>query len=90
MTDLTIPENNIAQFVDHLAKEHNLVYVRTRLDDLAEKFSELSGDDIKPDLTEKKIIMLKKNGVIDGRQMTRILGRYLDEKKQHSDNSSDT
>jgi hypothetical protein len=82
MTDLTIPENNIAQFVENLAKEHNLVYVRTPLDDLAEKFTELSGDDIKPDLTEKRIIMLKKNNVIDTRQMMRLISLYFDEKKQ--------
>lgn len=88
--DLIIPEKNIAQFVQNLADEHGIVYVRTGLDDLAEKITELSGDDIKPDYTEKLIITLKKKGVIDSRQFVKILGAYLDEKIPQSDKSSDT
>lgn len=88
--DLIIPENNIAQFVQSIADAHGVVYVRTALDDFAEKITELSGDDVKPDYTEKLIITLKKKGVIDSRQFVKILGAYLDEKIQQLDNSSDT
>lgn len=88
--DFIIPENNIAQFVQSIADEHGVVYVRTALDDFAEKITELSGDDVKPDYTEKLIIALKKKGVIDSKQFVKILSAYLDEKIQHSEKSSDT
>jgi len=53
-----LPTTDVARFVADLAREQGVVAVRTRLDEFAEKVTELSGDEVRLDKTELTLVML--------------------------------
>lgn len=55
-----MPTSNVRDFVEQLAKENQVVYQRTALDDFSEAITLTSGDYVKLDPTGKLIIALKK------------------------------
>lgn len=74
-----IPTTGLSAYIADLAKRHDVVYIKTGHSALAEVITRLTGDDVKPDETEKLIIALRRAKVIDGRTMLTLLGRYFDE-----------
>jgi len=77
-----MPTKDFAQYIQDLAKKHGVKYIRTGNDALAEVITRLSDDDIDFDNTENTIVALKRAGIIDGKEMVKLLGGYLNEKKR--------
>lgn len=78
---IEIPKTGLRQFIRDLAERHGVRYARTHVDELAETFTRLSGDDVTPDEVEMLAIALKRAGVITGREMGALLAAYLREEK---------
>lgn len=78
---MKVPENNIADFVSSLAKQHGIKYVENKLDRLGIVFTELSGDKVGTDDTRKLLIRLKQANIISGKEMLDLLDRHLKEKR---------
>jgi len=78
---IIIPDSNFEEFIIALAKKHNIEYKRTTLTELAEKFTELSGDDVItiPGGIDKLCIALKQENVITGKEMMALIHGYLTE-----------
>ena len=79
---LEIPEENVQQFVFDLAQRHGVRVVRTRLDQLGDIFTSLSGDDVKLDLVGETLVSLMKAKVISGKQGTKLLFNHLRERRR--------
>lgn len=56
-----------------------MTYVRDGNSALARVITDLSGDDVQPDETEKLIIALRRSKVVSGATMVILLGQYFDE-----------
>lgn len=79
---MIIPKTGLRAFIVDLAKQHNVVYNKTPLDELAAVWSRLSDDgDVEPDDVELLVIELKRSGVISGAQMVSLLVKYLREQR---------
>ena len=76
---LIIPASGLKQFIDDLAKQYGVTYVRTPSDELAEVITRLSDDEIVQDGTKDLILALWRAGVINGSDRVRLLGCYLKE-----------
>lgn len=79
-----LPTTDVARFIADLAREHGVVAVRTKLDTLAEKLTELSGDEVRLDATELTLVKLAEKGVITGRQMGTLMVSHMREKELRS------
>ncbi|HTH10808.1 MAG TPA: hypothetical protein VMA55_14675 [Acidovorax sp.] len=77
-----LPTANVAGFVADLAREHGVVVVRTKLDQFAEKLTELSGDDVRLDATELALVKLTERGVITAREMNMLILNHIREQRQ--------
>ena len=62
-----------------LAEQNCVSYHTTPADELAIVATRLAGDDVAPDAIEDLVVALKRAGVISGREMVDLLGRYLEE-----------
>ena len=80
-----IPMNGLSAYIADLAQRHDIRYVQTGTSVLAEVITRLSGEDVKPDETEKLVIALRRANVIDGKTMVTLLGRYFDEARKLGD-----
>lgn len=78
-TNLTIPMTGLSAYIADLAKQHGIVYVKTGSSALAEVITQLAGDDVKPDETEKLVIALRRANIINGPTMVTLLGRCFNE-----------
>lgn len=76
-----LPVVGVKDFIERFAAARGVVYQRTRLDDLAETITRLSGDDVQLDPTEKLLVTLKRKGHLSGPQIMRLLANYLKERK---------
>lgn len=74
-----LPLTEIAAFVKSLAKAYGVEVQRSRLNDFAEAVSRLSGDDEPLDDTGKLLVELRKNLIIDGRQLARLMSNHFRE-----------
>lgn len=70
----------VSKFVENLALQHGITYVRSRGDEFAEFVTKMAGDDAAADLTENLLVTLKKSGIIDNDTLVILLGEHLDEK----------
>ncbi|MNT35430.1 hypothetical protein D3C72_1714580 [compost metagenome] len=77
-----LPKEGVGEFVRRFARAHNVVYQRTRLDDWAEAVTRAAGDDVRLDHTEKLLVALKKQHLINGRQAARLLTNYMNESER--------
>ncbi|NIM42848.1 MAG: hypothetical protein GTN84_15835 [Hydrogenophaga sp.] len=77
-----LPTANVAGFVADLAREHGVVVVRTKLDQFAEKLTELSGDDVRLDATELALVKLTERGVITPREMNMLILNHIREQRR--------
>jgi len=77
-----LPTANVAGFVAELAREHGVVVVRTKLDQFAEKLTELSGDDVRLDATELALVKLKERGIITTQEMSMLILNHIREQRR--------
>lgn len=71
-------DRSVPEIVAAVAREHSVVYKRTMVDDIADKMSELSGDDVpKPDETRNLLLRLAQRGLITRGVMGTIHAEYL-------------
>ena len=63
-----------------LAREHGVTYQPTELDELADTFARLSGDDVQLDDTELLLLALEKAGHLSTRDANRLHIAYM---RQH-------
>jgi Ran GTPase-activating protein (RanGAP) involved in mRNA processing and transport len=82
-----IPTKGVAEFIRGLAKQHNVVYLKTSYDDLAEAITRLSDDDVVMDEVENLIIALERAGILPSEQVVPLHVNYLREKLQTFDAS---
>ena len=60
-----------------LAKQHNIKYVQTELDGLADQITRLSNDEVELDEIELLLVALERAGYIDSRAATRLQIEYI-------------
>ncbi|CDN87513.1 hypothetical protein, partial [Hydrogenophaga intermedia] len=77
-----LPTANVAGFVAELAREHGVVVIRTKLDQVAEKLTELSGDDVRLDATELALLNLTERGIITAREMNVLILNHIREQRR--------
>ena len=78
---LTLPEKNFKQFIVDLAEKHDVVYQRTHLDELADTFTSLSGNDVDQDDIERLVIALRRANIITLDEFGPLLHGYLKEQQ---------
>lgn len=76
-----LPKQNVKAYIEDLGLKHNVKFVRTGLDDWADKITELSGDDVIHDPTLDLLVALKRANKISGAQMARLATNHLREVK---------
>ncbi|ROZ79202.1 type IV toxin-antitoxin system AbiEi family antitoxin domain-containing protein [Ramlibacter sp. WS9] len=76
-----LPNKGVGAFVARLAKAHGVVYTRTQLDDFAEAVTRLAGDDERLDATGKLLATLRKQSVINGPQLARLMTNHMREQQ---------
>ncbi|WP_070398426.1 hypothetical protein [Hydrogenophaga sp. PML113] len=77
-----LPTANVAGFVAELAREHGVVIVRTKLDQFAEKLTELSDDDVRLDAIELALVKLKERGIITTQEMGMLILNHIREQRR--------
>jgi hypothetical protein len=82
--ELIIPTSGLRQYILDLAKQHNVAYVRTYGDELADVITKLSGDDVEADDIQLLVRALSRAGVISGKDMVTLLVNYLRELKNEA------
>lgn len=76
-----IPDSGIERFIQSLAAQNGVEYVRTNGDNLSDAFARLSGDDVMLDETERLLLALQRGGVITSAEAFELFNRYLGEKE---------
>ena len=77
---MPLPVSSVSSYIDSIAKQHGVSYLRTPSDELADVVTRLSGDEVSTDATEDLIVALRRANVIDGPTMISLLGSHLDER----------
>ena len=72
------------QQIRDLARRHGVVFVRTPLDDWADQVSRLSDAEVELDDVENLVVALGRAKVVDGKELTLLHSRYLDEREAKS------
>lgn len=68
----------IAKYVRDLAALHQISYVKTATDHLAENITRLCGDDVgEPDEIQLLLVALRRAGHLDGREFIGLQADYL-------------
>lgn len=80
MLTLAIPTTGLAKHIGDLARQHNVRYVRTDDDALAEVITQLSDDDVVMDEVELLLLALERAGVVDSADVVPLHVNYLREK----------
>ena len=75
-----LPKQRVNEFVQEFAQAHHVDFNRSGLDDWAEAVTRASGDDVKLDYTGKLLVALKKQHLISGRQMSRLMTNHIRER----------
>jgi len=75
-----IPVIGLEKYITDLAKKHDVTYVRTFYDELADTITRLSDDEVEQDDIQRLLITLKRKGVLSGKDSLSLLVNYLREK----------
>jgi len=78
-TNLELPISDYKSYIFQLAKMNNICYQPTGYSELAKTITLLSDDNGQPDDIESLAIALKKEKIITGRQMVKLLNGYFNE-----------
>ncbi len=76
------------KYIKKLAAENHVAYIKSDIDVLAKKFTELSGDEVVTDEIDDLFVALKRAGIITGAELVNLLGQYIDEKRDRNDNNN--
>ncbi len=76
---IAIPKSQYKQYIGELAKQHHIAYTKTGFGEFAKQFTLLSDDSVEQDDVERQVIALRRAGIINGRDMLRLLHGYLKE-----------
>lgn len=74
-----LPTQDVRQFIEQLARMHQVQHQRTGLDDYAQAVTRAAGDEVELDTTGKLLVALKKKQVINGRQLARLMTNHMRE-----------
>jgi hypothetical protein len=80
-SEIKVPKIRVAEYVADVARRHGVSYIRTSNDALADRITQLSGDEVETDVTEDLIVSLRRSKVINGTQMVELLGNHMEEVK---------
>jgi ABC-type antimicrobial peptide transport system ATPase subunit len=81
---LVIPTSGLRQFIIDLAKQHNVKYVTTGDDLIANVVTHISDDDVVMDEVELLLIALERAGVVAGKDVMLLHFNYLRELKNET------
>lgn len=76
---VSLPPSGYAEFINNLVRQHHVAYRHTGLTVLARDITRLSDDVVEQDEVERQVVALRKAGVINGREMLKLLQGYLRE-----------
>jgi len=76
---ITIPKSGFKDFIINLASYNKVEYKKTGYGELADNFTRLSDDKVEQDDVERLVIALKRNNVLNSKQMLSLLHGYLKE-----------
>lgn len=68
--------HTVADLIERFIRQKNFVLQTTYGDVYAAKLTELSGDAVELDLTERVLVTLKRRKLITGRRMVSLLGQH--------------
>ena len=77
----TVTENSAAAYIRGLASKHNVTYVQTQSDLLAQHMTRLADDAVQPDEIECMLFALHRAGHLDRRRLVHLQVKYLREAK---------
>jgi len=77
----TLTASSTAALIRDMAAKHNVAYVPTRSDLLANDITRLSSDNVRLDEVECMLIALQRAGHIDRNEVIHLQARYLREVK---------
>ncbi|MDF1600335.1 hypothetical protein PZ895_11245 [Mesorhizobium sp. YIM 152430] len=77
-----LTQSSAEQAVRDLARRHQITASRSQIDDWADDVTRLAGDDVTLDEVEELIVGLRRKGVVDGAELTRLHSRYLEERNE--------
>ena len=80
MDDVKLPTADIGDYIRELANRHDVTYVMTHGDRLANTFARLSDDDVELDEVVLLLIALERAGVIPSEAVVPLHIRYLPER----------
>jgi hypothetical protein len=75
----TVTQSSTAAYIRGLAAQHQVTYVQTRSDLLAQHMTRLADDAIQPDEVECMLFALHRAGHLDRRQLIHLQMKYLRE-----------
>jgi len=76
-----VTQNSTAAYIRRLAAQHNVTYVQTQSDVLAQYMTRLADDAIEPDEIECMLFALHRAGHLDHQQIVHLQVKYLREAK---------
>ncbi|MEN7528752.1 MULTISPECIES: hypothetical protein [unclassified Cupriavidus] len=76
-----LPVEHVSEYVLEFARAHHIEFSRSGVDDWSEAVTRAAGDDVALDATEKLLVTLKKQQLISGRQMARLMTNHMRERK---------
>jgi hypothetical protein len=77
----TVTHHSTAAYIRGLAAQHNVTYVQTQSDVLAQHMTRLADDAIQPDEIECMLFALHRAGHLDRHQLVHLQVKYLRETK---------
>lgn len=80
MATLAIPTTGLNKYIGDLARQHNVRYIPTGDDALAEVITRLSDDDVIMDEVELLLLALERAGVVPSADVVPLHVNYLREK----------
>ncbi len=75
-----IPVIGLEKYITYIAKKHDVTYVRTFYDELADTITRLSDNEVEQDDIQRLLITQKRKGVLSGKDSLSLLVNYLREK----------
>nr|WP_315256850.1 hypothetical protein [uncultured Duganella sp.] len=77
-----LPKRKVGEYILSIAKRHHVSTSRGRLDDWAEAVTKAAGDSVQLDTIGQTLVALFKAGLVNGKQMARLMTNYVHEKRR--------
>lgn len=76
-----LPKTGVATFVEGLVRRAGVAVVRTRLDEVAEAVTRMTGDEVRLDAVGQALVALKARNVLTGEQMNKSFINHVRERR---------